>query len=97
MPLMILLPGSSDYFEVSPYPYRFLVSLEPSRTFQKGNLIASEYKTKEPLFRVRMFKGEEIVAEETSNNTIVFDNLTLSFTEPTFWIQLEAVKDPAYP
>lgn len=95
--LRILGPGSSDYFEIPPYPYRFLVSLEPEKTFQKGSLRASEFNLKSPTYKVRVFEGEKVIAEGISKEGIRFDNLTLSFFEPTFWIQLEAVKDPGLP
>ncbi len=97
MPLRILVPGSSDYFEIPPYPYRFLISMEPEKTFQKGDLRASQFNFKEPLYRVRVFKGEKVIAEGDSRQGIRFDDFTLHFFEPTFWILLEAVKDPGVP
>lgn len=97
MPLRILAPGSSDYFEIQPYPYRFLVSMEPEKIIQKGNLKASQFNLKQPLFRVRIFKGEKVITEKDSRGEIRFDNLTLSFFEPTVWVQLEIVRDHGVP
>jgi hypothetical protein len=97
MPLRILAPGSSDYFEIPPHPYRFLISMEPERTFQKGNLYVSQFNLKKPIYRVRVFKGEKIIAQGDSKQGIHFDDFTLYFFEPTFWILLEAVRDPGVP
>ncbi|MFZ2197516.1 MAG: hypothetical protein WAV13_07280, partial [Thermodesulfovibrionales bacterium] len=36
VPLRIFPPGNNDSFEVQPYPYRFLVSMEPGKVIQKG-------------------------------------------------------------
>lgn len=85
MALRILPPGNSDYFEIPPYPYRFSVKLMPP------------YNLKLPAYEVRIFKGERVVFEGNSKDRINFDNLTLSFFEPTFWVLLEVVKDPAVP
>ena len=97
MPLRILQPGSSDSFEIKPYPYKFLVSLEPEKVIQKGNMKASEFNTKDPLYRVRILDGEKIITEGISKEEIRFNNLTLKFFDPTFWFQLEVVKDPGVP
>lgn len=97
MPLKILLPGSSDYADIKPYPYRLLVSIEPERVIQKGNLKASEFNLKNPLYKIRVFKGEKVIAEGDSRKDISFDNLALSYIGSTFWVQLEVVKDPALP
>lgn len=94
IPLRILNPKSSDSFEIKPYPYKFLVSLEPEKVIQKGNMKASEFNTKNPLYRVRILDGEKIIAEDISKEEIRFNNLTLKFFGLTFWFQLEVVKDP---
>ncbi len=97
MPLRILTPGSSDYFQIPGYPYRFLLSLAPVKTFQEGSHKASQFNIKKPFYKVRIFKGDKIIAEADSVKEMNFDNFTLEFFEPTFWIQLEVVRDPGYP
>lgn len=91
MPLRIL--GGSDFFEIPGHPYRFLISMKPERVIQKGRLIASEYNLKNPVYTVRVFKGESLIIEGDSDKGIRFDNLMLQFFEPVFWVQLEMVKD----
>ena len=97
MILRILMPGSSDYFEIPPYPYRFLVSLAPEKKIQKGHINASEFNLKQPHYNVRVFKGKKIIAEGNSRDEIKLDNLTLYFSKPIYWALVEAVKDPALP
>lgn len=97
IPLKILMPGSSDYFEIPNYPYRFVFSIEPERTFQKGRITASEFNVRKPLYKVKVFEGERVIAEEVSKKGISFDGFALEFLQPTTWVQLEAVKDPGVP
>ena len=96
-PLRILSPGKSDFFEIQPYPYRFLVSLEPERTFQKGGSNLSEFNISKPVYRARVFRGEKVIAEGDSRGGIHFDGFRLFFVEHTFWALLEAAKDPGLP
>jgi hypothetical protein len=97
MPLRILTFGSSDFFEIAPLPYRFLVSMEPEKTFLKGDAISSQYNLERPVYRIRVFKGDEMIHEGDSRVRINFDNYSLAFFQPSYWILLEAVKDPAVP
>ncbi len=97
MILRILTPGSSDFFEIPSYPYRFLISLEPEKKIQKGHIRASEFNLKQPHYNVRVFKGEKIIAEGNSRNEIKLDNMTLHFFKPIYWALIEGVKDPALP
>jgi len=97
MPLKILLPGSSDYSEIQPYPYRFLISLLPEKTIQKGSETASQFNLKKPVYKIKVFKGEKVIAEGDSREEIKFDDITISVFDSTFWILLEAVKDLAVP
>lgn len=83
MPLRILPPGKDDFFEIPPYPYRFSLKL------------MLPYNLKVPVYETRIFKGERLVFEGNSKDRINFDNLELSFFEPTYWVLLEVVKDPA--
>lgn len=93
MPLRLLPPGNNDSFEIQPYPYLFEVSLEPEKVIEKGRTRASQYNLKLPRYRVRVLKGEKTIAEDVSTDRLSFDNLTISFFEPTYWIQIELVKD----
>ncbi|MBI5194995.1 MAG: hypothetical protein HZA10_01590 [Nitrospirae bacterium] len=95
MPLKILTPGSGDYFKIPQYPYRFLVSMKPEKTFQRGNVYASQFNLKNFSFKIKVFKGEKVIEEGESSEGIIFDNFTLQFFEPAYWAQLEAVKDSA--
>jgi hypothetical protein len=95
MPLRILTFGSSDFFEIPPYPYRFLVSLEPDKTLLKGDAISSQYNLERPVYRVRVFRGDTVIKDGNSREGIIFDGYSLYFFQPSYWILLEAVKDPA--
>lgn len=97
MILRILMPGSSDFFEIPPYPYKFIVSLDPEKKIQKGRVRASEFNLKQPQYNVRVFKGEKMIAEGNSRNGIKLDNMTLDFYKPIYWALVEGVKDPALP
>jgi hypothetical protein len=97
MPLRILTFGSSDFFEIPPYPYRFLTSMEPEKTVLKGEQMTYQYSLERPVYRVRVFMGDQVIYEGDSRNGIQFDNFTLQFFRPTYWIMLEAVKDTAMP
>lgn len=97
MPLRIINPGSADSFEIKPYPYKFLVSLEPERIIRKGKTEAGEYNIRVPKYKVRVFEGDKVIAEAVSKEGIQFKNLNLTFFDPTFWIQLEIARDYGYP
>jgi hypothetical protein len=94
MILRIITPGSSDVFEIPPYPLRFLVSMEPEKTVHQAQTATARFNLKAPSFHVRVFKGEQVVAEGNPAEGVKIDNLTLYFFKPTYWVQLEAVKDP---
>jgi hypothetical protein len=94
MILRIITPGTSDFFEISPYPYRFVASMEPEKTVQGEQERASQFKLKAPRFYVRVFSGERVIAEGDPARGIHVDDLKLTFFTPTYWVLLEAVKDP---
>lgn len=93
IPLRLLPPGNNDSFEITPYPYRFLIKLEPEKVVWKGNRAASQFSLSPPRYHVRVFKGEKIIAEAVSSEKITFDTFALSFFEHAFWVQIEVVKD----
>ncbi len=96
-PLNILMPYSSDFFEIKPYPFRFLVSVKPEKTLLRDDVISSEFNLKKPVYNVRVFNGENIIAEGNSREGVRFDDFTLHFSGQTYWVMLEAVKDPGMP
>ncbi len=93
VPLRILGPGSVDTLTIEPLPYRFLFSLEPIRTIQKGETKASEYSLRSPLYRVRVLEGEQLVKEEVSREGIHLNGVTIWVHDSGFWVQMEAVRD----
>jgi hypothetical protein len=97
VPLKILGPNSTDTFSLQPLPYKFLISLEPEKTLQKGTLKAQEFNIRSPLYRIRVLEGEKVIAEAVSKDSIAFNNMKLGFFEPGFWVQLEVVKDRGVP
>lgn len=93
VPLKILAPGSSDTFGIPPLPYKFLISLEPEKVHQKGNVKAAEYNMQDPLYRIRILEGQKVIAEEVTKEKVEFNNMSLGFQRHVFWVKLEAVKD----
>ncbi len=93
VPLRMLEPGSSDTFSIEPLPYTFLVSLEAEKVHKKGDTTAAEYNMRDPLYRIRVLKGQEVIAEEITKDKIHFDDISVGFEKPVFWSQIEAVKD----
>ncbi len=96
-PLRILTPEQNDFFEIPSFPYRFLISMAPEKSFQKGKLSVPDYNFKKPVYSARVYKGEKIIAEGNSTQGISFDNFTLHFADHTFWAMLEAARDPGLP
>ncbi len=96
-PLGILSPGKSDSFEIQPYPYRFLVSMEPEQSFQEGKGYTSEFNIKKPFYRATVFMGDKVIGEGDSKKGVLFGNFRLYFIDHTFWVMLEAAKDPGLP
>jgi hypothetical protein len=96
-PLGILSPGKSDSFSISSYPYRFLVSMEPEQSFREGEGFVSEFNIEKPLYRTTVFMNNKVIAEGDSKEGVRFGNFRLYFTDHTFWVMLEAAKDPGLP
>lgn len=97
MPLRILPPGRSDFFEISPQPFRFLISLAPEQKGHGGHHSEPVFNLRTPLLHARVFSGESIIAEGNSREGVSFNGYELTFYEPTFWVQLESAKDPGMP
>lgn len=97
MPLRILALESTDSFEMPPLPYRFLIRMKPEKSILRNEVIASQYNLKEPVYNVRVFRGDTIITESDSLESVQFDNFTLEFFTPAFWVLLVSVKDSALP
>jgi hypothetical protein len=94
MALRILPPGRSDFFEIRPYPFRFLVFLAPEYTENGRHHGEPVFNLKDPMYNIRVFSGERMIAEGDSREGLRFNDYHLSFFEPKYWIQLESAKDP---
>jgi hypothetical protein len=97
MALRLLPPGRSDFFEIQPYPYRFLVFLAPEDTDNNGYYSEPVFDLKSPKYSTRVFRGEKVIAEGDSKEGIDFESFRLRYFEPTYWILLESSKDPGLP
>lgn len=97
LPLKIISPGNSDYFNILNYPYRVLLTLEPEMVNGDERQLSGQFNLKKPLYRLKVFNGEKVIKEAESRDGIQFDNLTISFLEPTFWAMIEVVKDLGVP
>jgi hypothetical protein len=94
MPLRILPPGMSDFFDIRSYPFRFLVFLAPEYTEHGGHHPEPVFNLKTPVYNTRVFSGEKMIAEGDSREGLSFNSYYLRYFEPTYWIQLESAKDP---
>jgi hypothetical protein len=97
MVLRILPPGRSDFFEIKPYSFRFLVFLAPEYTENGGHHPEPIFNFKNPMVTTRVFSGERMIAEGDSREGLRFKGYHLSFFEPAYWIQLESARDPGMP
>jgi hypothetical protein len=97
MALRLFPPGKSDFFELQPHPYRFLVNLAPELTDHGGHHPEPVFDLNDPVYSTRVFSGEKIVAEGNSGESINFDEFGLQFSKHIYWIQLESAKDPGVP
>jgi hypothetical protein len=96
-PLRVLAPGRSDFFEIQPFPYRFLVSMEAEKVFEETGDYTSRFNIRKPVYKVRVFKDEKVLAEGDPKQGVRFGNFRLYFVDQTFWVMLEAAKDPGLP
>ncbi len=97
VPMRLIPVGSSDFFDIPSYPYRFTLSISPERLFDKGKIRVAEYNLKNPRFRIRITRGETVIAEGEGVREISFHNLRIVFNDSIPWIMLEAVNDPGLP
>lgn len=97
IPLNVLPPGKSDYFDIRPLPFRFLVFIAPEYTENGGHHEEPVFNLKNPIYNIRVFSGEKMIAEGDSREGLRFNGYHLSFFEPAYWIQLESARDPGMP
>ena len=97
MALRLLPPGRSDFFDLRPHPYRFLVSLRPDHVDSTVQGHETVFNLKAPMYDTRVFSGEKIIAEDNSETGVVFDDYRLQFYKHKYWVQLESAKDPGIP
>ncbi|MBI4844486.1 MAG: hypothetical protein HY809_09215 [Nitrospirae bacterium] len=97
MPLRLLPAGNSDTFVIEGYPYKFVAALMPSGHRGEGQSAVPLFSLKSPNYATRVYKGENVIAESAGGAEIRFDGFTLRYSEPDYWILLEASKDPAMP
>jgi hypothetical protein len=91
MALRLLPPGQSDFFDIAPYPYRFLTALSPSES------AANVFDISNPIYNTRVFKGEKLIAEQKSSSFVKFDRYELRYFKPKYWAQVEVARDPGIP
>jgi hypothetical protein len=96
-PLRVLAPGMSDFFEIEPFPYRFLVSMEAEKVSEKAGAYTSKFNIRNPVYKTRVFMGEKVIAEGDPGQGVNFGNFRLYFVDQTYWVILEAAKDPGLP
>lgn len=93
--LKLLAFGAADDFRRPPYPFRFLISLHPNQIIRKGDLVLGHFVPEKPYYRIRIYDGDEMVAEGDSNGPTDFGDFSFTFGRTSFWVQLEMVQDPA--
>jgi hypothetical protein len=90
--------GNTDIFELSPFPYRFHLSILPNRVIKKGRETARDYDLDQPLYRVEIVKGDKIIARGETDTGISFDgDMSLHFFKPSDWVLLDVAYDPFLP
>ncbi len=98
VPLRLTPYGSVDRFDIAPYPYRFYLSIVPTRVVKKGREAAREYDLERPVYGVTVTKGDTTVAKGETADRLQFDgSWTVRFLAPADWVLLEAVSDPFLP
>lgn len=93
MALRVLPPGTEDSFEMPPYPYKVSIRFAPERVIEKGGSSFNVYSLKSPSFHTTVYKGQDMLFEGNSKGGVKFNDLTLAFFEPTYWVILDISKD----
>jgi len=97
MALRLMPPGRSDYFDIQPYPFRFLVYLLPEKMHENVSGRKMIFDLKSPRYMTRVFRGEDVIAEGASDSPLEFEGFSLSYTSPKYWVQLESALDAGIP
>ncbi len=92
-----LIPfGSVDSFQLGQFNYKVYIHIIPNRIIRRGKEVARSYDITSPLYQVEVIKGEKTLFEGTTDREINFDGYRLRFYSPSYWIMLEAARDPFY-
>ncbi len=91
--LRLLPPGGTDYLEFDRSPYRFMLKLLPKTVIRKGDLEAGLYDLENPLYEIRVFRGDESILRARSDEVIEFDGLRLEMLPTEYWALLDVVRD----
>jgi hypothetical protein len=97
IPQGLIPPGSVDFFNIEPLPYRFTIRLAPERIITKGKTRGSVFNLRSPTYHVIIEKGEQVVFEGASDSEIRFDDYMISFDTPSYWALMQIRKSPGYP
>lgn len=98
MALRLVPFGFVDTFEIPPHPYKFYLSVVPTSVLQKGKETARTYDLERPRYKVKIVRGDRVLADEETDAGVPFDgSMSLSFLTPSDWVMIEAVWDPFLP
>lgn len=91
-----LIPfGNVDTFEIPHYPYKFSISILPTKIVKKGRETARDYDLSKPRYRIEVMKGDRMIVQAESEEGVMLDEgMSLWFFPPAAWVHLEAVYDP---
>jgi len=93
--LQLLPPGAEDGFELKPLPYFFNLRIAPEKIVEKGDARMKLYDLDHLAYEVRIRRGDDVVFEGSSaDGPVSFEGMDMSFSEPTYWVLLDVVKDP---
>jgi len=91
--LRLLPPGGTDFLEFDGLPYRFMMKLLPKSILRKGDVEAGVYDLENPLYEVRIFRGDETVLRARSDEHIEFDGFEVEMLSTEYWALLDVVRD----
>ncbi len=88
--------GSVDSFDLKGYGYKVYMHIMPNRIIRRGKEVARSYNISAPLYQIEVLRGDKTVFDGTANREINFDGYTLRLYPPSYWVLLEAARDPFY-
>jgi len=95
--LRLLPPGGTDVLKLERTPYSFLFKLMPVEMLRKGELEVGRYDLADPLYDIRVLRGNEEIARGRSDERIEFDGYSLAILPTTYWAFLDVVRDDGIP